>query len=41
MGARQLVVQDALEMMWCFVRVVLVLVDAKDDGQVRRPWPAR
>ena len=33
-GARQLVVQDALEMMLCFDGVVLVVVDAEHDGDV-------
>ena len=33
-GARQFVVQLALEMMWCFAGVVLLVVDAHDDGDV-------
>ena len=33
-GARQLVVHDALEMMWCVLRVVLVVVDAEHHGDV-------
>ena len=33
-GARQLVVQLALEMMWCLAGVVLLVVDAHDDGDV-------
>jgi hypothetical protein len=34
MGARQFVVHDALEMMLCSLRVVVVVVDAHDDGDV-------
>ena len=33
-GARQLVVQEALEMIVCLAGVVLVVVDAHDDGDV-------
>ena len=33
-GARQLVVQEALEMMWCLFAVVVVVVHAHDDGEV-------
>jgi hypothetical protein len=33
-GARQLVVQLALEMMLCLEAIVLVLVDAEHDGEV-------
>ena len=33
-GARQFVVQDALEMIVCFCRIVFVLVDAHHDRDV-------
>ena len=33
-GARQLVVQEALEIMWCDFRIVAVVVDAQDDGDI-------
>ena len=33
-GARQFVVHDALEMMWCCRGVVGLLVDAHDEGRV-------
>ena len=33
-GARQLVVQLALEMMLCLAAIVLVLIDAQHDGDV-------
>ena len=31
-GARQLVVHDAFEMMWCFAGSYLLVVDAEDDA---------
>ena len=34
-GARQLVVHEAFETMWCRAGVVAVVVDAEDHGQVR------
>ena len=40
-GARQFVVQEALEMMWCFGGIVLLVIHAHDDGDVLRSWPER
>ena len=34
-GARQLVVHEAFEMMWCFGGIVLLVVDAEGEGEVR------